>query len=107
MRNKFSIYLTGFRKNHGSQHALLEMTDTWKTELNMGHKVHVVFMDLSKAFDRLNHEFLIATLKCYGLHQHAVEFFRSYVSNHYQCCKINNTLGDWSKNWVFYYSTYF
>ena len=40
---------------------------------------------------------LIAKLKCYGLDQHAVEFFRSYLSNHYQCCKINNTLGDWRK----------
>ena len=29
--------------------------------------------------------------------QHAVESFRSYLSNDYQCCKINNTLGDWRK----------
>ena len=63
----------------------------------MGHKVGVIYMDLSKAFDSLNHELLIAKLKCYGLDQHAVEFFRSYLSNRYQCCKINNTLGDWRK----------
>ena len=50
MQNKFSIYLTGFRKNHGTQHALLKMTETWKTKLNMGHKVGVIYMDLSKAF---------------------------------------------------------
>ena len=49
MQNKFSIYLTGFRKNHGTQHALLKMTETWKTKLNMGHKVRVIYMDLSKA----------------------------------------------------------
>ena len=42
MQNKFSIYLTGFRKNHGTQHALLKMTETWKTKLNMGHKVGVI-----------------------------------------------------------------
>ena len=63
----------------------------------MGHGVGVIYMDLSKAFDNLNHELLIAKLNCYGLDQHAVEFFRSYVSNRYQCCKINNTLGDWRK----------
>ena len=39
MQNKFSINLTGFRKNHGTQHTLLKMIETWKTKLNMGHKV--------------------------------------------------------------------
>ena len=63
----------------------------------MCHKVGVIYMDLSKAFDSLSHELLIAKLKCYGLDQNAVEFFRSYLSNRYQCCKINNTLGDWRK----------
>ena len=67
------------------------------TETYMGHKVGVIYMDLSKAFDSLNHELLTAKLKCYGLDQNAVEFFRSYLSNRYQCCKINNTLGDWRK----------
>ena len=71
------------------------MIETWKRKQNMGHIVGVTYMDLSKAFDSLNHELLIAKLKCYGLDQHAVEFFRSYLSNRYQCCKINNTLGDW------------
>ena len=73
------------------------MIETWKTKLNMCHKVGVIYMDLSKAFDSLSHELLIAKLKCYGLDQNAVEFFRSYLSNRYQCCKINNTLGDWRK----------
>ena len=50
-------------------------------------------MDLSKAFDSSNHELLIAKLKCYGLDQHVVEVFRSYLSNRYRCCKKSNTLG--------------
>ena len=58
----------------------------------MGHKVDIIYMDLSKAFDSLNHKLLIAKLKSYGLDQHAVEFFRSYLSNHYQYCQISNTL---------------
>ena len=45
-------------------------------------------MDFSKAFDSLIRDLLIAKLKFYGLDQHAVEFFRSYLSNRYQCCKI-------------------
>ena len=97
MQNKFSVYLTGFRKNHGTQHALLKMIKTWKTKLHIGHKVGVIYMNLSKAFDSLNHELLIAKLKCYGLDQNAVDFFRSYLSNPCLCCKINNTIGDWRK----------
>ena len=97
IQNKFSIYVTGFRKNYGTQHTLLKMTETWKEKFNMGHKVGVIYTDLSKAFDSLNHELLIAKLKCYGLDQNAVEYFRSYLSNRYQCCKINNTLGDLRK----------
>ena len=54
-------------------------------------------MDLSKVFASLNHELLIAKLRYYGLDQHSVERFRSYLSNCYQCCEINNTLGDWRK----------
>ena len=73
------------------------MIETWKTKLSMGHKVGVIYMDLSKAFESLNHELLIAKLKFYRLDQHAVGFFRNYLSNRYQSCKINNTLGDWRK----------
>ena len=67
------------------------MIETWRAKLNMGHKVGVIYMDLSKAFDSLNLELLIAKLKCYGIDQHAVEFFRSYLSSRYHCCKINNS----------------
>ena len=74
-----------------------KMIETWKIRLNMGQKVGATYMDLSKAFVSLYHELLIAKLRCYGLDQHAVELFRNYTSNHYQCYKINNALGDWRK----------
>ena len=61
----------------------------------MGQKVDVICMDLSKAFDSLDHELLIAKPKCCGLNQHSVPFFRSCLSNRYQCCRTNNTLGYW------------
>ena len=51
MQNKFLIYLTGFRKKHGTQHALPKVIETWKTKLNFVRKVGVIYMDLSKAFD--------------------------------------------------------
>ena len=64
----------------------------------MVHKVGAVSMSLSKDFNRLNHELLINKLKCYGIDQNAVEFFRGYLTNRYQCYKTNNTLGHLGKN---------
>ena len=73
-------------------------------------------MDLSNAVDSLNHEFLIALLKCYGLDHYAGKYFRSCLSNRYQCCKIKNILEDGRKiiatvpqdlYWVLYYSRCF
>ena len=95
MQNKIPIYLTGFQKHHRTQHALLKMIETWKTKLSMGHKIGVIYMDLSKVFDSVNHELLVTKLKCCGVDQNAIEFFRSYLSKRYQCCQINNTHGDW------------
>ena len=54
MQNKCSISLTGFWKKHGTQHALLKTIETLKTKPNMGHKVGVMYMDLSKTFDSLS-----------------------------------------------------
>ena len=53
MSDKFSKCLTGFRKNHNTQHALLNMIENRKTNLNKGNKIGAIFMDLSKAFDTL------------------------------------------------------
>ena len=38
------------------------MTETWKTKLDNGHKVGLIYIDLTKVYDNLNHELLIAKL---------------------------------------------
>ena len=55
-------------------------------------------MDLSKAFDSLNHEFLLAKSEAYGLDNNAVSFMRSSLTNRLQRCKINNSFSEWAKN---------
>ena len=42
--DKFSKYLTGFRKNHNTQHALLNMIENWKSTRNKGNKIFMLYL---------------------------------------------------------------
>ena len=56
--DKLSKYIMGFRKCHGTQHSLLVVLEKWKKVLDKGEDVCTIFMDLSKAFDSINHDLL-------------------------------------------------
>ena len=64
MKDKLLNILTGFRKGHSAQHSLLIMTEKWKKALDENMKAGAIFMDLSKAFDTLNHRPLLASSNC-------------------------------------------
>ena len=56
-----------------------------------------VLMDLSKAFDTLNHELLIAKLHAYGFGKESLMLLLSYLSNSLQRTKINPSFSSWMK----------
>lgn len=60
MSDKFSKYQTGFRKNNNQQHVLRNMIENWKRNPNKGNKVGAILLNLSIAFDTLDHSPLIA-----------------------------------------------
>ena len=66
MRDKLSKILIGLRKNHSTQHCLMFMLEMWKNTLDKEGYVSAIFMDLSKVFDTLNHDLLIAKSGAYG-----------------------------------------
>ena len=55
-----------------------------------------VLMDLSKAFDTLNHDLLIAKLYAYGYGKDALKLIKSYLSNRWQRVKINESYSSWA-----------
>ena len=78
MQDKLSNSLTGFRKNHSTQHCLMYMLENWKNMLDKGGYVCAMFMDLSKAFDTIHHDLMIAKLGAYGFSHDALQYMRSY-----------------------------
>ena len=94
MEPRFSHLLGGFGKNH-TQHSLLKMLEKWRLVLNKECNIGAIFMDLSKAFDTLNYELLLAKLNTYGFSENAIVYIKKCMSNRYQRSNINNkfTLG--------------
>ena len=83
-----SPLLCGFREGYGTQHALLRLIETCKKTLDKGGFAGALLMDLSKAFDCLNHKLLIAKLSAYGFSPNALRLIHSYLSERKQRVKI-------------------
>ena len=92
-----SPFMCGYRKGYSTQHALLVLLEKWRTILDKKGYAGAILMDLSKAFDTLNHDLLIAKLAAYGFEKSALRLIKSYLSNRWQRTKINKSYSSWSK----------
>ena len=97
MEPKLSKYLVGFRRNHNTQHALLRMIESWRALQNKGQKVGAIIMDLSKAFDTLNHKLLFKKLQAYGFDKKSLSFIESYFTNRKQRTKIGDSFSKYQR----------
>ena len=91
-----SPFLCGYRKGYSTQAALIALLEKWKYTLDNKNFAGAVLMDLSKAFDTINHELLIAKLHAYGFSKHSLQLIMDYLSNRLQHIKINTTFSSWS-----------
>ena len=79
----------GFRSNHSTNHALINLTENIRSSLDNNEISVGVFIDLQKTFDTVDHQILISKLNYYGIRGTANNWFNSYLSNRKQYVTIN------------------
>ena len=84
--------LSAYRKNYSTQCVLLRLIEDWRCCLDKNKVVGAVLMDLSKAFDCLSHELLIAKLDACGFNENTMRLVYSYLTNRRQLVKIKGFL---------------
>ena len=95
--NFLSPYLCGFRKGYNAQHALLRLKNHLNKSLDKREKVGLFMMDLSKAFDCIPHDLLIAKLCSYGFDKNSLKFICSYLKGRKQRVKLNAEYSYWKE----------
>ena len=80
---------SAYRKGHSTETALLRVHDDIVSAVDRGHGVCLILLDLSAAFDTVDHTILLAFLSEHiGLGGQALDIFESYLSGRTQCVSI-------------------
>ena len=83
---------SGFRNNLSCETALTAIIDDWITAIDNNEIVGTVFIDLSKAFDLVDDEILLAKLNCYQFNADSLKWFSSYFYGRYQQVSISGKM---------------
>ena len=87
--------MSGFLRGHSCATALIKLTDDWRMALDQKKEIGPFAIDLSKAFDSMCHNLLLAKLRAYGLRDSALKLMRSYLEGRKQRVKCNGVFSDW------------
>ena len=84
----------GFLPNRNTTTALLQIYDAWLTTAEQKDLTGAIFLDLSAAFDIVDHEILLGKLALYGFSKKTISFFRSYLQDRKQIVQVQHKLSD-------------
>ena len=94
-KTKLCPHLCGFRSKYSTQHALSNLLFNWQNCFDKSGVVGTILVDLSKEFDCLPHDLIIAKLNAYGLDHDSLRLIRSYLSNRHQRIKLDSVFSSW------------
>lgn len=97
MTEKLSIYLCGFRKGMSAQNCLLFLIEKWRKSLDKTEKCGILLTYLSKAFDCLEHDLLIAKGHAYGFDYISLKLIHSYLTGRLQRVRVNASFSSWRR----------
>ena len=92
--DRLSAHQSGNKKWHSTETSLIYTSDRILTAIDQKKTSAVVLLDMSKAFDSVNHDILLKKLQDIGLSPSAILWFKSYLSNRYQAVRINTALSE-------------
>ena len=97
MDKYLSPLLCGYRKGFNPQTALTAFVEKWKKMLDKKGFASAMLMDLSKAFDTIDHSLVIAKLHAYGFSLKSLKLIHNYLSDRWQRVKIDSYFSDWTE----------
>ena len=93
-KQRLSTEQSGNKRFHSTETSLIETTDVILEGIDKQKVTAVVLLDMSKAFDSLDHRILLLKLQDIGVSSTALRWFSSYLSNRFQAVRINSELSD-------------
>ena len=93
-KNILSMFQSGFRKNHSMITATMKVLNDITCTLDSRKSCAAIFIDLTKAFDTVNHDILLSHLDSISLSEPAIDWIRNYLNNRCQRVQIKGYLSD-------------
>ena len=87
-----SQYLCGYSKGYTTQYVFLKLIESWKKV-----RAKMTILLLSKSFNTINHNLLIAKLYAYDIRGNSLKLLKNYLSNRFQRAKIEGKFSTWEE----------